>query len=385
MHSFTKLQQLSLTLCHKNLNVLYKTNYIYFLAISSMLIFGSCAQSKAKSDGKKREVTDSFGRRVIVSDTIRNIITMKAGALRMICYMGVQNKVKYIEKNDITRKVPYMMANPQLKNLEVLGVGNNFDTESLAMSTADVIIATYMTAAEADALQSKINKPVFLLQYGDMGTNIYKFYNSLKVLGTLFYRSERADSLVQFIQETQNELKKRSGQNIRKTSAYIGGIAFNGAQGITSTRAQYPPFLFLDIHNDVDDLKGSLESIGDGQKNMLIDPEQILLWNPKYLFLDAAGSEIWSTEIDGPTYSQLGCLRNNQVFSVLPFNWHSINYENLLCNAWFVGKTIYPESFADIDVETESRKIYRFFLGQDVYDDMNKLYKPFQNIRNDQR
>lgn len=385
MYSFTKLRQLSLTLRHKNLNVLHKTNYIYFLAITSILIFGSCAPSPSKSDVKKREVTDSFGRKVMVSDTIRDIITMKAGALRMICYMGVQNKVRYIEKNDVTRKVPYMMANPQLRDLEVLGVGNNFDSESLAMSTADVVIATYMTAAEADALQAKINKPVFLLQYGDMGTNIDKFYKSLHALGSLFYKSERADSLIQFIKETQNDLKKRSGLHIRKTSAYIGGIAFNGAQGITSTRAQYPPFLFLDVHNDVDDLKGSLESIGDGQKNMLIDAEQILLWNPEYLFLDVAGSEIWSTEINGPTYSQLGCFKKNQAFSVLPFNWHSINYENLLCNAWFIGKTMDPISFADIDVETESRKIYRLFLGRDVYDDMKDLYQPFQLIRNEYR
>lgn len=385
MHSFTKLKQLSLTLRHKNLKVLHKTNYIYFLAITSILIFGSCAPSPSKSDVKKREVTDAFGRKVMVSDTIRNVITMKAGALRMICYMGVQNKVRYIEKNDVTRKVPYMMANPQLRDLEVLGVGNNFDSESLAMSTADVVIATYMTAAEADALQAKINKPVFLLQYGDMGTNIDKFYKSLHALGTLFYKSERADSLIEFIKETQNDLKKRSSQNIRKTSAYIGGIAFNGAQGITSTRAQYPPFLFLDVHNDVDDIKGSLESIGDGQKNMLIDPEQILLWNPEYLFLDVAGSEIWSTEINGPIYSQLECLKNNQAFSVLPFNWHSINYENLLCNAWFIGKTMDPKSFADIDVETESRKIYRLFLGRDVYDDMKDLYQPFQLIRNEYR
>lgn len=383
MHSFPKQHQLFLTLWDKNLNVLHKTNYFCFLAIISILIFTSCASSPSKSYGKKREVTDAFGRKVLVSDTIRDIITMKAGALRMICYMGVQNKVRYIEKNDVTRKVPYMMANPQLRDLEVLGVGNNFDSESLAMSTADVVIATYMTAAEADALQAKINKPVFLLQYGDMGTNIDKFYKSLHALGTLFYKSERADSLIQFIKETQNDLKKRSGQHIRKTSAYIGGIAFNGAQGITSTRAQYPPFLFLGVQNDVDDIKGSLESIGDGQKNMLIDPEQILLWNPEYLFLDVAGSEIWSTEINGTTYSQLGCLKNNQTFSVLPFNWHSINYENLLCNAWFIGKTMDPTSFVDIDVETETRNIYRLFLGRDVFDDMKDLYQPFQLIRNE--
>jgi iron complex transport system substrate-binding protein len=362
---------------------LHKTSYIYFLAITLILIFASCAPSPSKSDGKKREVTDAFGRKVIVRDTIRDIITMKAGALRMICYMGVQNKVKYIEKNDVTRKVPYMMANPQLRNLEILGVGNNFDTESLAMSTADIVIATYMTTAEADDLQIKINKPVFLLNYGDMGTNIEKIYGSLNALGTLFYKSQRADSLNNFIKETQENLKERT-KNIKNTSAYIGGIAFNGAHGITSTRAQYPPFDFLGTHNYVDDINGSLQSIGDGQKNMPIDPEQILLWNPEFLFLDVAGAEIWSKEIKEPIYAKLKGLEKNQVFSVLPFNWHSINYENLLCNAWFIGKTMYPESFADIDVEIESRKIYRFFLGQDVYDHMEELYLPFQNVKNDQ-
>jgi len=72
-------------------------------------------------------------------------------------------------------------------------------------------------------------------------------------------------------------------------------------------------------------------------------------------------------------------VHDSKVFTVLPFNWYAVNYENLLCNTWFIGKTIYPETFREISVEQKCREIYRFFLGTDIYDEITDLYHPFIN------
>jgi iron complex transport system substrate-binding protein len=307
------------------------------------------------------------------------VVTMRAGALRLMLYMGLADQVAYIERNDLTRVVPYMMAFPELKQLPVIGVGNNYDPETVAASDADLIICTYMNGEEAEALSQKTGKPVVGLAYGDLYRFKADFYKSLSELGRLFHRTERADSLIAYIENTIAEVSERAqrSQHTGK-SAYIGGIAFNGLQGLTSTRAQYPPFIYLGIENPADALPTSLESIGMGQKNMLIDKEQIISWDTDFLFLDAAGQPVWDKEIEQPVLAGLRAIQSRQTYVVLPFNWHTINYENLLCNMWFVGRTVYPDTFADVDVEQKCREIFTVFYGRDIFDEVKATYRPYE-------
>jgi len=122
------------------------------------------------------------------------------------------------------------------------------------------------------------------------------------------------------------------------------------------------------------------------QDNAFIDVEQLLLWNPDYIFLDAAGENIWQQEIDMQLLkASLMAFKTGKVYTVLPYNWYTTNFENILCNTWFIGKTIYPESFQDIDFEVKCREIYDYILGRDVlgrdvYDEMFDLYKPYRRI-----
>lgn len=360
---------------------------IYCLLFSGLSTMLNTCSSKDKKTAVSRErtVTDALGRAVPLPDTVRNIYPLRAGALRLICYLHAAEKVSHVELNERKRSVPYLMANPFLKDLPILGVGNNVEPEILAVSTVDLVIATYMTQTEADALQKKSGKPVFVLSYGDLVDRKQDFYQGLHSLGTLLNKSARADSLVQFIENNLAEAGKRmlSSNKNQLPTAYIGGIAFNGAQGITSTRVQYPPFTYLSINSPVDQVISSKDAIGNGQKNTLLDAEQILAWNPDYIFLDAAGKNIWKEELKRPRYQVLSALQKGSVYTVLPFNWHTINYENLLCNGWFIGKTIYPEGFADVEAEKKSREILQFFYGVDIYEEVSNAYQPFQSYSNE--
>lgn len=337
-----------------------------------------CSTTAEQNKIPVREVTDALGRTVTIPVTINKIYPLRAGALRLICYLEATEKVSHIELNEKKRTVPYLMAYPALRNLPVLGVGNNVDPEHLAVSDVDIVIATYMSAQEADALQHKSGKPVFVVAYGDLVDMKQDFYNALRSLGALLDRSARADNLISFIDTDISEIQQRI-QHINKKSpaVYIGGIAFNGAQGIMSTRVRYPSFHYLGITSPVDSINALQEAIGAGQKNTLLDAEQVLAWNPVYIFLDAAGKEIWQQELARPAFQALTASKKNQVFSVLPFNWHTINYEHLLCNTWFIGKTVYPELFTDVDIEKRSAAIIRYFYGADIFEEVKKTYRPF--------
>lgn len=361
---------------------LSKTLLQLWLLSVSIAMFTAC-NNAGKEVARERELTDALGRIVKVPDTVRSVYPLRAGALRLICYLQAGEKVSHIELNEQKRTVPYLMANPYLKDLPILGVGNNVEPENLAVSTVDLVIATYMTRAEADALQQKSGKPVFVVAYGDLVDLKQDFYHGLKLLGAILHKTERADSLINFIESHLIDFGKRipPTESGNRPTAYIGGIAFNGAQGIRSTRVQYPPFKYLAVNSPVDKVVSPREAIGNGQKNTLLDAEQLLRWNPDYIFLDAAGKSIWQEEIKRPRYGVLSSLKNGKMFTVLPFNWHTINYENLLCNSWFIGKTLYPENFTDVEVETKARDIVRYFYGADIYEQMKQAYQPFQSLQ----
>ncbi len=351
--------------------------YTILTAVFSGWLFG-CGTGTEQKQSAVKEVTDALGRKVVVPAAVGKIYPLRAGALRLICYLQSVDKVAYIELNEKKRTVPYLMAYPELRNLPVLGVGNNVDPEYLAVSDVDIVIATYMSAQEADALQHKAGKPVFVVNYGDMVDMKQDFYRGIQLLGTLLDKPQRADSLVRFMEDNFDELDQRiKNRNKSKLTAYVGGIAFNGAQGITSTRVRYPPFYYLGIKSPADSVAAVQEAIGAGQKNTLLDAGQLLAWDPAYIFLDAAGKDIWQHELTRPAFRALAARREGRVFTVLPFNWHTINYENLLCNTWFIGKTLCPDAFADVGIDEKSREIIRYFYSADIFDEVRKTYHPF--------
>ncbi|MEA1887813.1 MAG: ABC transporter substrate-binding protein [Bacteroidota bacterium] len=357
------------------------TKHIYLLGLIILVAvnISSCG-NRGGHYNNGRIIEDSERRKVNVPDTIKSVIALRAGALRLVCYMDMTDRVGYIEGNEKRRNVPYLMAYPELKGKDIIGAGNNYDTELLAASNAGLIIATYMGRAEADDLQKAIGKPVFVLEYGDMKGKLEELFNSIYLLGDLFYRQARADSLVQYIKNTINDYKTRLEGN-DSVSAYTGGVAYRGAHGISSTEPGYPPYRFLSVNNVAASLGEVVSSPLSNQENAFIDMEQLLIWDPDYIFLDAAGESIWQTEIDKPVLKEtLSSFRSKDVYSVLPYNWYTTNYENILCNTWFIGKTVYPGAFDDIDVGDKCREIYSFFLGKDVYDEMHELYRPFKQV-----
>jgi iron complex transport system substrate-binding protein len=350
------------------------------LVVVAMTIGSVSCRNQHENGPKTRVVTDAYGRSIVVPDSIRSVIGLGSGALRLMCYMDLADKTGYIEGNEKRRKIPYIMANPDLRNLEVIGAGNNYDTELLAASNADLLVTTFKTASEADRLQKLTQKPVFALKYGNLGDGISDFFNSLSLMGKAFGKEERADSLISYISETKAECESRvSAVYDTGISAYIGGVAFSGSHGITSTLNDYPPFRINSVNNAAAEVLNVAGMSGIRNNNTMVGAEQLIEWNPDFIFLDGAGTAVWKNDLSKPVFrNTMKAFGEGRIFTVLPYNWYSINYENVLCNTWFAGKIIYPPAFEDVNIETKCREIYKFFLGNDIFDEMNELYSPFR-------
>ena len=74
-------------------------------------------------------------------------------------------------------------------------------------------------------------------------------------------------------------------------------------------------------------------------------------------------------------------MREGRVYGVLPYNWYTQNFECILANAYFVGKILYPDRFADIEPKAKADEIYSFVIGKPVFDEMNRTFSDLAFIR----
>jgi len=323
---------------------------------------------------------------VSIPDTINRVIALGPGALRYLVYMDQQNKIIAIEGNEKRRFVPYLQAHPKLVKLPQVGTGNIFETELLSIQKPDVLICTYMNRGKGDDLQKKTGIPVILLNYGDFNQNIEVTFDALKFLGKVFYNENRADSLINYIKKNISDLENRTKNfpENKKESVYIGGVAYKGSHGLNSTEPMYAPFRFVNAKN----VAGGQGEVTSSPKawfeNAIIDKEKIISWNPKKIFLDVSGNELLRIDLSesSPFFNTLDAIKNSELYFVLPHNWYTINFENILCNSYYIGKVLYPNNFADIEIEQKADEIYFNFLGKAVYQNMKEKFGGFRKIEN---
>lgn len=346
----------------------YKPTY----GLIFLLLLSGCRYEVSNHHDKQVETTDMLGRKVLIPEHVGSIVALNAGMLRLVCWLDATEYVKGVEYNERRRNVPYLYAYPELRDKPIIGKGNSPDPELLLALAPDVIFSTYINKSQADELQKRTGIPVLAIGYGNFDNEIDTLFRALKYLGSILEKRERAIFLVDYIQSNIQSLKTLSGLAPAETrpSVYVGGIAYRGSHGITSTEPKYPPFRFLNAVNVAESLGTVMTSELDLLTNAFIDKEQLIEWDPEYIFLDMS-STFYSAESRQENWTTaLSATKTNNVFTVYPYNWYTINYSTLLVNSWFIGKVLYPGAFSEVNPEEKAQEIYKTILGRDVYDNM---------------
>ncbi|NJE46235.1 iron ABC transporter substrate-binding protein [Thermococcus sp. GR7] len=323
-------------------------------------------------------VTDLLGRTVEVPAQVTKVVAAGPGALRLMVYLNASGMVIGVE--DFEKRYnygrPYIIAHPELKELPTIGPGGPGklpDLEALVKLKPDVIFITYVDAKTADDIQEKTGVPVVVLSYGQLATfDDEELFKSLELAGKILGKEKRAEEVINFVKSIQDDLMKRT-ENVESPAVYVGGIGYKGAHGIESTEAKYPPFVVVHAKNVADEL-------GDGHK--FIDKEQLLEWNPDYIFIDEGGLKLVLDDYqkDPDFYNSLKAVREGNVYGILPYNFYTTNIGTALADAYFIGKVLYPERFEDIDPVEKADEIYTFLLGKPVYSVMAEQFGGFGKI-----
>ena len=360
---------------------------VLLLALTMILTLLGCGQVQdttpddASTDTDTVTVTDMIGREVTVAPgSYQRVVCIGAGALRMYSYIGDTALLCGVEDIDNTTLTdrpkmfdgvarPYVLAYGDVfAALPSCGVGGPnaqaAEAEKILACQPDIIISEYEDVEKADALQQQVGVPVITLRAGADGVFAEAFSGSLRLLGQLFGREDRAEELISFIEAETAEITRRTADvaEADKPGVYICGLGNWGTTNHLMTSQSYAAFRVANIRNAVTDLGTNavqaieaekFAALGDSIDVMLIDAAAVKNIAPLY-------------QEDPALLDTCRAWQTGQVYLEMAYNAYYTNYEIALANAWFAAKCVYPDLFADVDMTTKTNEITKSFLGQEL-------------------
>ena len=351
--------------------------------ILGILILLSLAMAAPVHAG--RQITDALGRTHDIPEKIKHMICSGSGCLRLVTYLEAQNRVTGVDDME-TRKTrfdarPYSIANPGFRNLPVFGGFRGQDNPEKIIGlkpVPQVIFKTYPGSGyDPVKLEKKTGIPVITLEFGDLARKREDFYRSLTILGQALDREKRAQHVIEFFEDQIQDLENRTQdlpENQQQT-CFVGGIAFKGPHGFASTEPGYPPFHFIHAKNVASPGPG-----GPYLRHTLFSKEKLLTLDPNVLFLDLSTLQMGKGQgglhelKTDPVFRELTAVKTGQIFGVLPYNGYTQNPGSILADAWFIGKTLFPDRFRDIDPTQKADEIYTFLVSEPLFDKMNATF-----------
>lgn len=339
------------------------------------------ASAASSSSVATKTVVDAYGRSVEVPKDAKTAATVGSGA-RFVVYAGAQDKLIAVTEMETTPAMnrPYAIAYKDLfVNLPSTSNGNhlletNVNEEQLMDLNPDVIISS-RSAEECDALQKDTGIPVIGITYqNQLFTD--NVYNSIICVGEALGTEDHANEVVAKLKEWDADLKARTADiaDADKPSVYVGAVNYKGAKSFTGTYANYAPLVELNAKNVADET---------GQKAAVdADLEQIGNWDPDYMFLNAGNMDLMKADYanNQAFFDGLKAFQQGNLYTQPFFNFNGTNIDTGICDTYFIGATIYPDKFADVDLKAKYSEIYTTLLGVDFYRAMQQNGMDFKSI-----
>lgn len=340
----------------------------------------SAAESEAESteEPATRIITDSTGRDVEIPSRVESIVCVGVGALRYSCYMDAAGLVVGVEdyevKEGMSRLYNYVNFD-KFKDLPVTGTNGEPNIEEIITAGPQVIVMSSYASADADDLQAKSGIPVVMVPGSDT-TLDDNAYETIRIMGELYGKEDRAQELTAYLKGIQKDLDDRTADipEEDKPSVYVAGVSFKGAHGFEGTEAYYGPFELIHANN--------LANTTDQTGAFDIDLEQVLTWDPEIIFLDFNGMSLINEDYaDNPDYYQnLTAVKEGKVYSQISFRSSASNLETALADAYYAACIMYPEQFSDIDPVEKAGEIFTALLGTNPYEDLKEAGYEFRQI-----
>jgi iron complex transport system substrate-binding protein len=305
-----------------------------------------------------RTFTDDAGRKVDVPGKVERVYAAGPPASVVVLSIAPDKLIGWTRafRPDEAAFVPKKYADlPELGRLT--GRGNTANVEVVLKTKPDLIVDIGSTrdtfVSLADRVQEQTKIPYVLLdgRFDAMPSTFRK-------LGVLLNDEKRGNQLADYLDAAFAEVKKRVAQAPADQHPEV--YYARGPQGLQTGlkgSINVEALDFIGVKNVAAGQAGGLANVG---------LEQVVLWNPQVIVTNDPNfyREVWKL----PVWSKVKAVRDKRVHLSphLPFGWFDFPPgANRTIGLWWLGKTLYPEQFKDVDLAAKVREFYKLFYHQE--------------------
>ena len=326
-----------------------------FVLLMMLTFIGLICITPALGDTETRTLTDMSGTEITVPSDIQRIaVACQGGVAQEIVIMGDPDMM--VAMSSMNLFPMFMKMYPNVKELPNAGSFDDLNMETILKLKPDVVINS-VTAAKGNAKLAENDIPVFQAYTGRAAADT--IYNEFRAFGELLNNPEKAEELISYWDEKKefiNSRMKAVPENERKTVFYTSnkdlGTDTNWGVSYVATSGG------INVAKDLGEAK--------------VNPEKLAQWDPDVIIVsgNTDGTYLSQEIIDNPQLSGLSAIKNGEVYNVPigGFWWNRPSPESSLGFLW-LAKTLYPDTFEDVDMVSEMKTFFKNFYRYDLSDE----------------
>lgn len=252
---------------------------------------------------------------------------------------------------------------PNLDKLPVIMSNGSFNAESLLSLHVDIVIiknAIDQSKTEKVKLDS-LGIPYLVVGYGNMQEQIY----ALKMIGAVCGEDayNKANKIVDYYQSTIKEAEQISkkipkDKRVRVYHSINQAVMTYGKNSLGNDWVSTVGAINVSVGNE--------KSMKYENNDYFASIEQIFVWDPNVIICNEVDTKEYL--LSDSKWTDLRAIKDKKVYNipVSATRWGQRgSVETFFALIW-LGKTIYPEYYKDIDLKMEVTKFYKDIIGIDI-------------------
>ncbi len=296
-------------------------------------------------------VTDQAGREVAFEAPAQRIVSCYYISTATLVALGLEENLVGIEMKADTRGL-YQLAAPEIITLPAVGSGKGVNVEEIAALEPDVVILPKKLKEDASALE-------------ELGINVVivnpesqeQFEECVGLLATVTGATETADVLLELYASITDSILAATA-DLEKPSVYMAA----GSDFFTT----YPAGIYQDDLIAIAGGENVAHSL-EGEGKVTVDAEQLLAWDPDYIFIVADAEYAVEDVLSDPRLSELSAVKSGNVYA-FPSDIEAWDYptpSSVLGQA-YMASVLHPDAVSALDFMTLAAQFYSEIFGVDV-------------------
>ncbi len=297
-------------------------------------------------------IVDSLGKEVTIPVTVSRVASMRTGTTEIICALGQADKIVAVDemvKSGEDYGEFIAGVHPELMERSAPYRNRDINAEELLRLEPDLVLhGGYGRIQQAEALQKQVpDLPVVIAHF----ETIEHYMDDVRIVAQCVNAEAAAEKLIATLQGTIDFVSERVKDIPEKDKVRVFYGGHDIYHAYTSTTFEHSQIVVAGGANVAGEMEGWHPEIS---------PEQLIVWDPQVIVV-LNGVDVAEILAD-PKVQGVSAIKDKRVYALPEASWDFSSPRALFCIEWLAHK-LYPERFADVDIDAEADAFYNAVFG----------------------